>query len=143
MGLNLKDEKGGTFEPIPSGRYNVKIFNAEIGKTLEQKDVINITYSVISGPMEKKRFYDKAVITEKSLWKLKTLLTIAGSSLADSTDVELSDIVNALKDKQLSVHVEVTKNDDGNPRYQCSNWQKMVTDTSATKPVTPKRSVLS
>ena len=139
MGLNLKDEKGGgTFEPVPTGRYNVKVYHAEVGKTLEKKDVIKITYTITSGPQEKKKFFDQAVITPASLWKVKTLLTVVGSSLADSTNVELDDIVEDLKDKPLSVHVEVTKNEDGNPRYQCSGWQKIATATIP-KPVVPKK----
>jgi len=137
MGLNLKDTKGGgTFEPIPSGRYNVKVSNAEIGKTLDKKDVINLTYTVTAGPQNNKKFFDKAVITPNSLWKLKTLLTIANSSLAESNNAELSDIVADLKDAELSVHVEVTKNEDGKPQYQCSGWQK--TSGTTTKPTASK-----
>ena len=134
MGLNLKDEKGGgTFEPIPSGRYNVVVSDAALVKTLEGKDMINITYTVVDGDQEKRKFFDRAVIAPTSLWKLKTLLTLAESDLAESSDAELEDIVSALKDVNMSVYVEVTKNEDGNARYQCSGWQKSTFSGSKTK----------
>ena len=134
MGLNLKDEKsGGTIEPVPTGRYTVKIFNAELGKTQKEQDIINLTYLILEGPQEKRRFFDRVVITKNSLWKLKTLLTIVDSPLAESSDVELDSAVEALKDKKLSVHVEVAKNDDGKTQYSCSGWQKVTTPISTNK----------
>lgn len=144
MGLNLKDTQGGgTFEPIPSGRYNVKISNAELGKTLEgKKDVINITYTVTSGSEQNKKFFDKAVITPNSLWKLKTLLNLANSPLAESGNAELTDIVGDLKDAELSVYVDVSKNDDGKAQYQCSGWQKAAPVKTATKETTKQINIL-
>lgn len=144
MGLNLKDEKGGgTFDPIPTGRYNVRVSNAEMVKTQEKKDMINLTYQVIEGEQEKRKFFDRAVITPNSLWKLKTLLTVVDSPLAESGDADLEDITNELKDKNLSVYVEVSKNEDGNTRYQCAGWQKYEgkTFTPTVGSAAPKKTV--
>lgn len=129
MKLNLKDVQAGNgnFKEIESGRYNVKIDKAELGKTLDGKDTIRLTYRIMDGPFERSIFFDQAVITPQSLWKVKTLLNIVGSSLVDNSSVELNEIVSDLQNKDLSVYVEVESyiNDAGQkkPRYQCNGWK--------------------
>jgi hypothetical protein len=126
MGLNMKDILGGqTFEDIPSGRYAVRIDKAELSKTSEKNDIIKLIYKITDGKYDKRIFFDQAVLTANSLWKLKTLLSAIGSSLADSSDAEIDDIIEAFKNKELSVYVEVSKNEDGKTRFQCSGWQPL------------------
>ncbi|MGV8131880.1 MAG: DUF669 domain-containing protein [Candidatus Pacearchaeota archaeon] len=143
MGLNLKDTQGGgTFTEIPSGRYNVRVDQVVVTQTQDKSsDMLKLTYKVTDGEHEKRNIFDQAVVTVKSLWKLKSLLTAVGSPLADSSNAELDEIADALKNKEMSVYAEITKNEDGKARFQCSGWQPV--SKPVAKPPVKKVSILN
>ncbi len=142
MLINLKDVpvNNGTFEEIPSGRYNVRVEKSELTTAKSSgSDMIKLQYKITEGPYSKRSFFDQCVLTDKTLWRIKTMLAAIGSSLAESNGLEAQTIVDAFKNRELSLHVEVSKTTQG-INYQCSNYKPLEAGhTSAPKEgFTPK-----
>jgi len=111
MGINLKktgeDSQNTDFQPLPEGRYNVKITAAEVGLTKNKNDMITVTFDVIEGKYTNRKLWSNFTLTDKAVVYVYSLLKALDSDLIDEEDVEPSDIAKALVGGTCSVMVTI------------------------------------
>lgn len=123
MGFNLKEVKGQSFDPIPEGRYTVVVDKAEITTTKESGNpMIKATLKIVEGDFKNRLAWDNFVLTEKSLWKLKTFLEAAGSKLSESGNATEQDIANAMEGVKVSVFLENRTGENGQVTSNAKNY---------------------
>jgi hypothetical protein len=78
--VNHAEAKGGAFEPLPIGEYEVVISGIEIGKSNGDKtkgaDVLKLTLTVredIDQPGKKRKIWDNIIFAESTIWKWQQL----------------------------------------------------------------------
>jgi hypothetical protein len=100
MRLNLTDIDDRSFEPLPAGRYILKVTGYEMrevkndGKVPKGTPMINWEFTVISDnggdtKYENRKLWMNTVIHERSLFNLKALLRASGSFSPEQLDGEL------------------------------------------------------
>jgi hypothetical protein len=144
MGFNLKDVKGQSFDPIPEGRYTVVVDKAEITTTKESGNpMIKATLKIVEGDFKNRLAWDNFVLTEKSLWKLKTFLEAADSKLSESGDATEQDIANAMVGAKVSVYLENRVGPEGQVSSNAKNYTAIEGQpATAKKTATGKTSLL-
>jgi len=116
MKFNFNEIKSTSFDSLPEDRYPVVIDDVELRKTNDgQKQMLAITYTVTAGKYEKRKVWDNITLTENSLWRVKQLLEVVGSDLADKPGVGIEQIVKELKGKTLDIYTEPDTTNTGNP----------------------------
>lgn len=125
MTINLKDTNIGSFEPVPSARYEVEIETAELTSSKSGKAMIKLRYKILEGDMKGRLVFDQIVLVQTAAWKLKTILSAVNSDLINEANLDenkYETIVEELINKRLSVYVETGKNDQGQTTFNCSKW---------------------
>jgi len=120
-GINFKkigEDAGNTdFQPLPEGRYNVKITAAEVGTSKSGKDMITTTFDVIEGKYTNRKLWSNFTLTDKAYVYIYTLLKAIGSDLIDEENVTPKQIASALIGGKCSVMASVENNtQSGKPR---------------------------
>jgi hypothetical protein len=123
MGLNLKNVSSGNSSAIPAGRYNLRIEKADFTQSSSGNDMIKLQMSVLDGKHKGRFCFDHLVLTENSLWKLKSVLAAVGSQLGDSEDVEPDELANDLLYKTLNALLEVGTTNTGTPTNNVKAYQ--------------------
>lgn len=73
MKVSLKDvlasadpNVGGSFEPLPKGKYDVRVDSAEYKLTAKGNDMFMLTLVVLSGDHKGRKLFDNMVVSESS-----------------------------------------------------------------------------
>jgi len=130
MGINLKEvgenAQNTDFQPLPEGRYNVKITAAEVGKTKAGNEMITVTFDVTEGKYTNRKLWSNFTLTDKAYVYIYTLLKATGSDLIDEEDVNAADIAQGLMSGQCSVNVNIDNNTlNGKPRNTVTNFKSL------------------
>jgi hypothetical protein len=104
--VNLRDIETKNFDPIDTGRYDVKVIDGEMTKTsgegkLGVVDMIKWELEVIDNDDEKlngRKLWTNSTIAPSTLWSLKAMLAATGQydedDLADENfEFEIEDVV--------------------------------------------------
>jgi len=130
MGVNFKkigEDAGNTdFQPLPEGRYNVKITAAEVGKTKNDNDMITVTFDVMDGKYTNRKLWSNFTLTDKAYVYIYTLLKAVGSDLIDEEDVEPSDISKSLIGGKCSIMASIDNNTlNGKPKNTVGGFKSL------------------
>jgi hypothetical protein len=130
MGVNFKKigaDAGNTdFQPLPEGRYNVKITAAEVGKTKNDNDMITVTFDVMDGKYTNRKLWSNFTLTDKAYVYIYSLLKAVGSDLIDEENVEPSDISKSLIGGKCSIMASIDNNTlNGKPRNTVSGFKSL------------------
>ena len=113
LGKPLEDIPSG-FEPIPDGQYPARIVDCAIDKTKKGDDMLVFTFEVTEGDFAGRKLWDRAVLTENALWKVKQYAELIGLESGDEIDTQ--DFIG------IECLVEVaTEEYNGEPRNQIKN----------------------
>lgn len=112
MGINFKTEVSqqagnSTFDPLPEGRYIVKVEDANAKTSKTGKEMIEVTFSVTDGPHRNRKVWTNFITEGSSLPYLYRALKAMECTVADKDDVEIADIIKDMVGKSCSVFVEV------------------------------------
>jgi len=129
-GINFKkigQDAGNTdFQPLPEGRYNVKITAAEVGKSKNGNDMITVTFDVVEGKFTNRKLWSNFTLTDKAYVYIYTLLKAIGSDLIDEENVSTNDIATALVGGKCSLLAGVDNNTlNGKPRNTVSGYKSL------------------
>lgn len=124
-----------SFEPLPRGRYDLRVVAAEIRQTDPSKaPYLALTYAVESGeggPLEgERKLWENMSFSPKALWKLKGFLKAVGMTdeeLAGTLQLNAEDLLDAM----VSALVVVEKGQDGEPRNNVKRHFRYAFEPSA------------
>tara|TARA_Y100000034_G_C6852159_1_gene386691 strand:- start:81 stop:509 length:429 start_codon:yes stop_codon:yes gene_type:complete len=131
MGLNLKEtgkSSGGTFEPLPEGRYNVRVEDSSLTTASTGTQMISTQFVVTDGDFKGRKLWNNFTLTAKSLVYLYNFLKAAGSTLIDTEDIAEAEVATAMKGMVASAFVEPTTTNTGNPTNKIGKWGPPLTD---------------
>ena len=97
-GGNSGNGSGG---PLPEGRYNFRVSNAELAESPNKgTPQVSVWTKVVSkdGNNDKTRIMN-FYLTEKSLWKLQSLMQVVNPEMAKG-EIEIEDLIEFLNDKK-------------------------------------------
>ena len=91
--LDFSNIEGGEFEPIPAGDYLVEIEKCEAKTSSSGNDMLTMTFNVVEGDYAGRKIFDNYVLTEKALWKLKSLFVALGEDVDGILEFDPSDLI--------------------------------------------------
>jgi len=80
---------GGTFEPLPRNRYNVKSIEAERATSGSGNEMLKVTFEIFGEHYEGRKLWDNFVWSETSMWKTKSALEAGESALAEDVNLTI------------------------------------------------------
>ncbi|MBC8409979.1 MAG: DUF669 domain-containing protein [Rhodobacteraceae bacterium] len=125
MSLNFKETgktSGGTFDPLPEGRYNVQVEEATLTTASTGTEMIKSTFIVTEGEFKGRKLWNNFTLTQKSLVYLYNFMKAAGSTVIDQEDVDEAEVATSMKGLIVSAFVESTTTNTGNPTNKISKW---------------------
>lgn len=91
--LDFSNIEGGEFEPIPAGDYLVEIEKCEEKMSSSGNNMLAMTFNVVEGDYAGRKIFDNYVLTEKALWKLKSLFVALGEDVDGILEFDPSDLI--------------------------------------------------
>ena len=98
------EEKGGTFDVAPAGRYLAKVYDAEEMTSKKGDTMIKVIWEISSGDHEGTRIYDYLVLNERSLYSVRKCVEALGLEWVKGVPFELG---NSLVDHECKVDVKI------------------------------------
>jgi len=93
MALNLDFSSIPANEPLEEGIYEFTIIEAEETKSREKgTPMIKITFEELQ---TKKRVWENFILTEKALWKLRSLLEVLGYECGGPIELDPEDLIGS------------------------------------------------
>jgi hypothetical protein len=131
MGINFKEvgetqRSGDGFEPLPEGRYNLVVENAELTTASTGNEMIKTTFHVTDGIFINRKLWSNFVLTPKAYGFLFGFLRAAGSDLVTKEDVEPNEIADGLVGLKVSAYTEPGKTPNGNPTNPISKYKGII-----------------
>lgn len=124
---NLKAGKSSGFEPLPEGRYSLKVDNVNVTphtKNNEDGHRFEITFLVMDGPNKGRKVWDN-VYLPGATWKMYSILEAGGSSLVSSENVTPESIAIGLQGLEVSAYLTTATGNNGKPRTDVSNYASL------------------
>ncbi|MBC8436920.1 DUF669 domain-containing protein [bacterium] len=131
MGLNFKEtgkSTGGTFDPVPEGRYNVRVEEANLATASTGTEMIKAQFVITDGDHKNRKLWNNFTLTQKSLVYLYSFLKAVGSDAIDQEDVSEADLAASMKGMVASAYVEPTTTNTGTATNKISKWGPPLTD---------------
>jgi hypothetical protein len=128
MGYNLKDTKKTEFEPIPEGRYSLRVESVEViphEKDNVSGEKIALTMVVTDGTYKNRKVWDN-VFVPWALWKARQILEAGGSRLADSDNITAQGMATAMKGIEVSAFLEPKTGNNNNILINVSQYKSLV-----------------
>jgi hypothetical protein len=122
MARKLKVDFTGVeeFVKCSEGEHIVKIDKVEEGVSEAGNDKLNVKFVVVAGASTGAVIYENYALTEKALWKLKSML----SKIGIKADKKLVLDLDAMEGKRLIVEVEHEEY-NGNERARIKDYKKL------------------
>lgn len=93
MALNLDFSSTPTNEPLEEGVYELVIIEAEETKSRDKgTPMVKITFEE---PQTKKRIWENFILTDKALWKIRSLLEVLGFRCDGAVEFEATDLIGS------------------------------------------------
>jgi hypothetical protein len=115
--VNFTDVEVRNFDPIPTGKYHVKITDAEIKQSGPASknpgsDYINFEYTVQEGDYNNRKVFGMASLLPHALFSIKGILQAVGYDAEGEMEFELDDLIG--KDLIVKVNKRPARTlDDG------------------------------
>lgn len=135
-GYNLKkvqEEQSGGFDALPENRYTVEVENVEKGKTKDgTKDMISVTLNVLGPTHAGRKLWQNFTLDGKAIiFVVNFLKAIGKESVADSENVTIDDIANAMEGGKCTVYAVPGKTPKGSPKNDLKNFKPIDEDEDA------------
>jgi hypothetical protein len=123
---NIDSQKN--FTPLPENWYDVECVKSEVTTSKTNKRMISAEFNVINHPKyNKRKVWNNFVLTDNSLWVLKTYVENAGLSDYASGDTTEEELAKAMIGTKLRVYVEPS-----GKNVNITNWAKLENNESGT-----------
>ena len=104
------DDSGTSFEPIPPGIYEAKVFGMDYGQANTGTHCQNIEFENLGPTHEGRHMWPNLYLTEKASWKFGGLC--GAVEIAPTEELETKDLLG----KSLRIGVKEVEGSDGSPR---------------------------
>ncbi len=125
-GVDFTEVEVAEFDPIPRGRYAVRVVEVEEREGQESGlAYFNMQYEVIEGDHEGRKVFDNLSFSPKALWRLKGFLLAAGyteEELAGELSIEADELIEV----EIEVQVVIKNDQEGTPRNNISRFYAVV-----------------
>ena len=131
MSINFKEtgqNNTGSFEPLPEGRYNVKVETTSLKTASTGNQMINAQFVVTDGEFKNRKLWNNFTITPKSLVFLYSFLKAAGSDLISEDNAGENEVANNMIGLAASAFVEPTVTNTGTPTNKLGKWAPALAD---------------
>jgi hypothetical protein len=91
--INLDFSEVQSFEAIPDGKYVATIEKVEEKTSQAGNQMLNVTFAIADGEYAGRKIFDNYVLTPKSLWRLKQLLSSLGVDASGAVDLDPTDLI--------------------------------------------------
>lgn len=124
MAFNLKDiNSDSKRSAIPTGRYTVEFFEPVVTTSNAGDPMIKVKLKIMGGKENGRYAFDQLVFGDSSLWKIKQILELIGSKLADGTNVTPEEVAAELDGNKVSVYLEEGLSKTQKPINNVKNYQ--------------------
>lgn len=124
MAFNLKNISSDTKRSaIPTGRYTVEFVEPAVTTSKGGDSMIKVKLKVVGGKENGRYAFDQLVFGDSSLWKIKQVLELIGSKLADGTNVTPEEVAAELDGNKVSVYLEEGLSNKQQPINNVKNYQ--------------------
>tara|TARA_B100000700_G_C14740891_1_gene712935 strand:- start:117 stop:551 length:435 start_codon:yes stop_codon:yes gene_type:complete len=142
MKLNFTEIGSSDFEPIPEGRYNIKVQEAKTGTSGTGNPKIDVTYELVGvDGFKGRKVWHTFSLQQKALFALKNFLTACESDVINK-DLDAEDVVKEMVGLTCSCYITPATSTTGKPVSRLSNFvaasgatEKMTTKTAETSSV--------
>jgi hypothetical protein len=93
---------------LPDGDYTVEIVDASLERASTGKEFLKVVFRILEGPFKDRATTADYYLTQKALWKLRSLLNAIDVKVSDASELETAEML----DRTLRIHVH--KNEDVN-----------------------------
>jgi len=123
MRVNLSGVETGKFDPIPAGRYHLKLTDGEWKEVGEQAknagaDMYNAEFTVQDGEFQGRKVWTNFLFIDSSVWRIKQFLEATGKftddQLAGELDVDFQDLMGSDVVANIKVRPETDQYDASN-----------------------------
>ena len=136
MKLNFTEIGSADFEPIPEGRYNIKVTEAKTGTSGTGNPKIDVTYEVVGAEGFKgRKVWHTFSLQQKALFALKNFLSACDSDVINK-DLDAEDVVKEMVGLACSCYITPAKSTTGKDVSRLSNFVKSSAETEAMKTTT-------
>jgi hypothetical protein len=107
--VNHAEAKGGTFEPIPVGEYEVFFTDVEVKNSGAGNPMIKATLTVrddIEQPARKRKVWDNLVATSAAMWKFQQLFKALGFEDGKEFPGGINEVAAAIKHQPVRVKIK-------------------------------------
>ena len=126
-------QSGGTFEPLPRGRYNLTSSEAVVETSSTGNEMISVTFDVAADQQYAgRKLFDRFVWTDNAMWKIKDVLEKIESPLSEDKSLSLEKLVVLFK-RGVNVNVLVAVEP-----YTDKNGEKKTRNTISDYKAVPK-----
>ncbi len=129
MKLKFTEIGSGDFEPIPEGRYNIKVTESKTGTSATGNPKIDCTYEVIHEDFKGRKVWHTFSLQQKALFALKNFLTACDSDVINK-DLDAEDVVKEMAGLSCSCYITPAKSTTGKDVSRLSNFIKTSEDTA-------------
>lgn len=144
MAFNLRDiQSDNKRSAIPTGRYTVEFFEPVVTTSNGGDPMIKIKLKIVDGKEKGRYAFDQLVFGDSSLWKIKQLLELVGSKLADGTNVTPEEVAAELNGNKVSVYLEEGLSSTQKPINNVKNYQAALITVKTSGATTPGKSLFS
>lgn len=107
--VNHAEAKGGVFEPIPVGEYEVFISDVEVKNSTAGNQMIKATLTVrddVEQDGRKRKVWDNLVATPAAMWKFQQLFKALGFEDGKKFDGGIVEVAKTIKSRPVRVKIK-------------------------------------